>query len=379
MVVLPVGVLLQRALWPAAVIAAAGLAGAASGARDVQARGASALTLYSIPAQAQYADNQDDRGRGEGHNPFGNYAGAATAARTSEARYGPFAGDESIIAYDLYSDVTLKKKAGTSIVVCQYGLDKAASCDVSFQLSHGSLTGVASFGYLDPGFTFSISGGTSGYRGTTGDVAVAQSQAARKNEPLPLYAVPSTLLVDAQVLTFKLNAPAAPRERSLGVYSYPVHQQFVNNNDDEARGDTENPFGVIQFAQCQGLGRAPKHRCVAAIIARERAVIEAHDNGPYAGDETVFLFDIYPNANRKPTVGAAELTCQYAFDKVGFCDVQYQLGGGLLVASGTFSFDAKSFTLPVTGGSGSYAGAKGDVTVTPGPHGTQHLAFMLTS
>jgi hypothetical protein len=368
----------SRVLWSAAAVAvAACLAPTVLASRDVHA--ASALTLYSVPSQAQYADNQDDRGRGEGHNPFGNYAGAATAAKTSEARYGPFAGDESITAYDLYSDVTLKKKAGTSVVVCQYGLDKAASCEVSFQLSQGTLTGVVSFGFLDPGFAFSLSGGTSGYRGTTGEVAVAQSQAARKNEALPLYALPATLLVDAQVLTFKLNTPAGTKQRRLGLYSYPVHQQFVNNNDDEARGDTENPFGVIEFAQCQGLGRAPKHTCVSAILAKERAVIEAHDNGPYAGDETVFLFNLYPNANRKQTIGAAELTCQYAFEKVGFCDVQYQAQDGTLVASGTFSFDAKSFTLPVTGGSGAYAGAKGDVTVTPGPHGTQHLAFTLTA
>ncbi len=77
--------------------------------------------------------------------------------------------------------------------------------------------------------------------------------------------------------------------------------------------------------------------------------------------------------------GSAVLTCQSVFDKNGLCDVNYQLPGGTLVAAGTFDFDAQSFSLPITGGSGSYLGATGDVRVTPGPHSTQHLAFALSS
>src|SRR5579862_9706511 len=94
-----VAALLSRVLWPAAIVAAAWFASTAAAARA--AEGASTLTLYSIPVQVQYADNQDDRGRGEGHNPFGNYAGASTAAKTSEVRYGPFPGDEAVVSYDL--------------------------------------------------------------------------------------------------------------------------------------------------------------------------------------------------------------------------------------------------------------------------------------
>ncbi len=199
----------------------------------------------------QYVDNQDDRGRGEGHNPFGNYSQPFTASHTGENRYGPFGGDEGIVSYDLFSNGALTKKAGTELLVCQFGLGKSASCDASFQLSGGSLSGIGSFGFEDPTFTLSVSGGTSGYRGKTGEVAVAPSQVARTHETAPVFAKPASLLVNAQKLSFKL-LPSAPASHNLDVYSFPIHQQFVNNDDDEARVSSKIPLVHASFSNATG-------------------------------------------------------------------------------------------------------------------------------
>lgn len=122
--------------------------------------------------------------------------------------------------------------------------------------------------------------------------------------PLLLFAVVAGLLVAA-------SAPkaAAPATRGqLTLYTTPLAQQFIDNNDDEARGDVNNPWGAHDSA------------------ASNR--IDEHTDGPYPGDETLFGFGVYRNARLTGKVGSAVYTCQYYFSKNGFCDAEYQLRGG---------------------------------------------------
>jgi hypothetical protein len=71
-------------------------------------------------------------------------------------------------------------------------------------------------------------------------------------------------------------------------------------------------------------------------------------------------------------------TCWYMFHKDAFCDVFLQLkSGGALLAAGTVDFNAKTFALAVTGGTGPYRGAAGDVAVTPSGKHAQRLAIAL--
>ena len=69
------------------------------------------------------------------------------------------------------------------------------------------------------------------------------------------------------------SAEAAASSRGLTVYSAPTQQAFIDDNDDEARGDINNPFGT--------------HNDRAAAISNE------HSNGPFAGDQAMFAFNLY--------------------------------------------------------------------------------------
>ena len=57
------------------------------------AKGAQEFTLYSVATQRQTVNQADGRARGEGNNPFGNYASAGATPPTDEKIFGPFPTD----------------------------------------------------------------------------------------------------------------------------------------------------------------------------------------------------------------------------------------------------------------------------------------------
>ena len=138
----------------------------------------------------------------------------------------------------------------------------------------------------------------------------------------------------------------------------PAQQTFVDNNDDEARGDVNNPFGT--------------HDNAAATIVSE------HANGPFAGDEALFSFTVYTNARltKKGWVGGISRASTTS-PKNAFCDASFQLDGGTVFCAGTLNFSATKFALAVTGGSGKYLRTKGDVQVSPLGKQAQRLVFVL--
>jgi hypothetical protein len=145
--------------------------------------------------------------------------------------------------------------------------------------------------------------------------------------------------------------------RTLVLYSVGAAEQFVNNQDDRARGQGNNPFG--NFADVT-------------------AVAQKSGNGPFAGDEAIFQLNLYSAAALRTKIGTATFTCQYGFDKRGFCDAAFALRGGILYGAGDFSFDRTTFTIPITGGSGRYSGARGVVTQTRASGHAQRLSFQLS-
>ena len=54
---------------------------------------------------------------------------------------------------------------------------------------------------------------------------------------------------------------------------------------------------------------------------------------------------------------------EYVFEQDAFCSTSYKLPKGTLIGTGYFDFNAKTFTVSVTGGTGKYVGAR--VTCTP--------------
>ena len=75
------------------------------------------FTLYSIVVQKHFVNNQDDRARGKGNNPFGNFAAPFVSPPSEELNNGPFVGDMALLTYDLYTSPKLETKVGTAAFV----------------------------------------------------------------------------------------------------------------------------------------------------------------------------------------------------------------------------------------------------------------------
>jgi hypothetical protein len=171
-----------------------------------------------------------------------------------------------------------------------------------------------------------------------------------------------TLSLAALVLSLAVAAAGSGRAAAAGaltkvdVYSAPAQETFVANADDEARGAANNPFGTHNGAP---------------------ATNEKTD-GPFAGDEALFSFDVYTTPGLRSQAGSAVYTCWYYFNKNAFCDASFQLKGGTLIAAGTLNFEGKAFALAITGGYGKYAGTTGEIQASPSGKSAQHLVFLLS-
>lgn len=167
------------------------------------------------------------------------------------------------------------------------------------------------------------------------------------------------------VVGFALFAPGASAgsARSSGglqtitLYSLATQEQFLDHNDDEARGWALNPFGL-----------------------RDKKV-QADENedkgGPYPGDVALFSFNLYSDQGLKTPAGTAIYTCFYGFNRNAFCDAIYHLSGGTLVGAGSFGFDATTFALAITSGTSKYDTMTGDVESAPGGGRAQRLSFLI--
>jgi hypothetical protein len=135
------------------------------------ARGATTLqrlNLVSVTSEEQFVNNADDRQRGFGDNPFGNFK--AAAATTREHNNGPFPGDQALFQFRLYSGADLKRILGTAIFTCTYNFDRQGFCDASWILKGGTLIGTGPVDFGAKSFQLVITGGTGKYRGVSGNV-----------------------------------------------------------------------------------------------------------------------------------------------------------------------------------------------------------------
>jgi hypothetical protein len=147
------------------------------------------------------------------------------------------------------------------------------------------------------------------------------------------------------------------RTLTLTLYSVAIAEQFRNDADDRQRGMGSNPFGRFSDTKAQDVSEG---------------------GGPYPGDQTVFEFDVYRDKLLHELAGSATIVCVYNFDKNAFCNATYRIKGGSIFSDGGFNFNADSFTLAISGGVGTFSGARGDLAVTPSVEHAQRLAFTLS-
>jgi hypothetical protein len=167
------------------------------------------------------------------------------------------------------------------------------------------------------------------------------------------------LALGASLLVTGGRAAAASGEHTLTIYTVATAVQYVNNADDEARGMTNNPFDVA--------------------MNKLRPQLTWKGDGPFAGDVTVYSFNMFATRSLKGSTGTASFTCYYSYNQQAFCQAYYELEGGrgTLLASGPVNFERTGFTLVVTGGTGTYLGARGEVTESATAKNAQRLDFTL--
>jgi hypothetical protein len=342
---------------PVAIVAvlvcfAGWLSVAAVSAGERAPAGVRTLGVYSVPTKTAFLDNADDRVRGEGHNPFGN-PGPAVTPPPNEKLYGPFAGDQAQYAFTLYGDPDRRNRVGAAIFICQYGLDESSFCSASFRLAGGSLLSEGASTFEATKFTLGIVGGTSDYRGVTGSVQVAALGIATQAQPV--YRRVPMLQSQHLQITLRPSPRMSARPQTLVRYSNVVRETFVNNDDDEARGRVNNPFGAR---------------------IRKGAASKA-GGGPFPGDQALFGFDVFSDAKLRTRAGSGVYNCQYSFAKRALCQATIELEGGTISVDGFIDFGASTWTMVVTGGTGKYSGRSGEVEATPDGRHAQRLAFRL--
>jgi hypothetical protein len=153
-------------------------------------------------------------------------------------------------------------------------------------------------------------------------------------------------------------ASAAPQARSFVVYAKASRAQFINHADDRARGILHNPF-TSDFLPTPPNANTGK-------------------KGARAGDNAVISLELYSDRRLTRPVGTASYSCRFNFGQEALCDAQFALTRGTIIAMGPAKLDGSLMILAVTGGTGRYLGAHGQLTSTPlGKRNTHLIRFEL--
>lgn len=136
--------------------------------------------------------------------------------------------------------------------------------------------------------------------------------------------------------------PATTQGRSFVVYAKPTRAQFVNHSDDRERGNFKNPFDPDLLPTPPSANSAKK--------------------GARAGDNALFNFKLFSDFNLTRPIGNANYSCTFNFAQEAFCEAHFNLNGGTMIAMGPAMLTGSDIIFPVTGGTGRYAGAHGQLT-----------------
>jgi uncharacterized membrane protein len=151
--------------------------------------------------------------------------------------------------------------------------------------------------------------------------------------------------------------------KKMTVYSVATRGQFLNNADDRQRAIINSPF-TTNIAKLMFVMKGDQKR-----------------TGPLPGDTALFTFALYKDPALKQKVGSSVFLCTYNFDNNAHCTAYYELKGGVLLANGRVNFKTfvdSRYSLGVRGGTDSYLGARGQVTINPANvKSAQRLAFSL--
>jgi hypothetical protein len=115
--------------------------------------------------------------------------------------------------------------------------------------------------------------------------------------------------------------------------------------------------GTGAFASSSSVSRTMT--LVAVDIPKSEVHVDAGAKGDSPGDAVFFRETILRDGRK---AGGSEIMCVVVGRDAGRCSGTLRLQGGTLEASGGTHFGGR-FSLPVVGGTGRYAGARGELTV----------------
>jgi hypothetical protein len=172
--------------------------------------------------------------------------------------------------------------------------------------------------------------------------------------------LPAVVLLATALPATAASGAASRASQKLTVYAVPATAQFMNHADDRLRGMSTNPFNL---------------KAEAVIL---NANGKEKGNGPFPGDDILYAFKLFADAQRTKPMGSAIFTCYYGFGKRATCDSYFDLARGLLLASGQVPFGETHFTLGITGGTLGYFGALGQMNSVPVARHTQRFDLQVT-
>jgi hypothetical protein len=159
------------------------------------------------------------------------------------------------------------------------------------------------------------------------------------------------IVAAAVVVAVGLSATASAT-RSLTIYAVATKGQYANHADDRTRGALTNPFNADANNPTSN-GKASR-----------------------AGDNALIALKLYSDASFKNQIGSATYSCTFTVARVALCAADFELDNGAMTASGPTNFEATTFTLAVSGGTGKYLGSRGQVSSVPVGKG-HRLTFIL--
>jgi hypothetical protein len=176
---------------------------------------------------------------------------------------------------------------------------------------------------------------------------------------LPAALAALAMAATASVTVAVPVAPAATQARSFVLYAKATRAQFINHADDRQRGAVVNPFNPDLLPTPPSANSAKK--------------------GARAGDNALISLELYSDRNLTRPVGTAIYSCRFNFAQEALCDAHFDLSRGTIIAMGPARLDGSQIILPVTGGTGRYRGAHGQLTSTTSSKkkNTQVIRFQL--
>ena len=319
------------------------IAAALFAAGAAQPAGSHVVTVYTVASGVSFINTADDRARGAANNPFTPPL-QRLRPKIDEVGVGPFPGDVAVYTFNVFADAKLKQRGGTASYTCYFNYTRHALCMAYYNLTHrsGTILAAGPVNFDATSFTLVVTGGTNAYLGARGQVSAVPAQHNAQRIDLALSA----------------DDPTGTTAAST-VYAVASTAQFMNHADDRVRGMSTNPFNI------HSLG----------LVIFTKGVEKG--NGPFPGDDVLYTFKLYSDASLTRSAGSAIFTCYYNFVKHAICDSYFALDRGLVLAAGPIAFNSTKFSLSVTGGTSTYAGALGEVDATPAAGNAQRMHLRL--